>query len=527
MSGRRGSRPTGEDALEAGVGLLDVVYGVVDGGAEGGALACTWRRETAEVQGGSVWGAALGEVMGKGNLGAGVRDVDVPRVREYQRGVYESAARFKVLICGRRWGKSKMALLCAVNGHGPVVDEEGERRHFRGAVRGGRIGWFVPSWEHVSGQEAWSDLKAATWRARVKVSEELRIVYLPGGGSVQVISAYDADAGRGIYLDGAIVDECSLQSERAWRNLRPTLSDYGGWALLCGTVPEDASAGSAGAVGGHWFAQLHRYAGSAAGQERGWATWRRPSWDNPQLSASDLEEARETNGLRYFLREYGAELLTAEGGVWKEEWLQRAYEPGEGMLPANLGEVQAMEILVDAAWKTGILHDWTVAQLWCRTPRGFCVVDELRGKWESPVMRRKVAEFRARWVREADRLGLSLPVVVEAVGGGLVAVQELKAACEFPVIEYEVRGSSKLARWEATSPEAEAGRVWHPPEEVAPWVPAWREELVGAPQLPHDDRCDVFAMAVQRLRQRSEAVHAVYRPGVRGELGWTMQRGGY
>jgi predicted phage terminase large subunit-like protein len=365
----------------------------------------------------------------------------------------------------------------------------------------------------VSAVETWSDLKAATARARVALSEESHRIFLPGGGSIQLISAYDPDAGRGIYLDGAILDECSLQSERSWRNLRPTLSDYGGWALLCGTVPEDVS--------GHWFALLHKYALGAAGMERGWATWRRPSWENPQMTQADLGEARETHGLRFFLREYGAELLTAEGGIWKEEWLQRAYEPeGGGVLPAD---VQAMEILVDAAWKTGILNDWTVAQLWCRTPKGFCVVDELRGKWESPVMRRRVSEFRERWELEATRLGLSLPVVVEAVGGGLVAVQEFRAACEFPVIEYEVRGSSKLARWEATSPEAEAGRVWHPPEGMAPWVAAWREELVGAPQLPHDDRCDVYAMAIQRLRRPVEPVHAFARP----KPAVLIERGGY
>ena len=95
-------------------------------------------------------------------------------------------------------------------------------------------------------------------------------------------------------------------------------------------------------------------------------------------------------------------------------------------------------------------------------------------------------------------------------------MQEFREACEFPVIEYEIKGSSKVARWEATAPEAEAGRVFHPPEDLAPWVPAWREELVGAPQLPHDDRCDVFAMAVQRLRRGREAAHAV-RPAARGD----------
>ena|GEM_PF-4459597 len=51
------------------------------------------------------------------------------------------------------------------------------------------------------------------------------------------------------------------------------------------------------------------------GQRRGWATWRRPSWDNPQLTEDDLTEARETFGLRTYVWEYGAELLGVEGGV--------------------------------------------------------------------------------------------------------------------------------------------------------------------------------------------------------------------
>ncbi len=44
----------------------------------------------------------------------------LPRVREYQREVDESAARFKHVMCGRRWGKTKVALVAACGGHGPV-----------------------------------------------------------------------------------------------------------------------------------------------------------------------------------------------------------------------------------------------------------------------------------------------------------------------------------------------------------------------------------------------------------------------
>ena len=59
---------------------------------------------------------------------------------------------------------------------------------------------------------------------------------------------------------------------------------------------------------------------------------------------------------------------------------------------------------------------------------------------------------------------------------------------------------------------AEGGKVLHPAMSRAAWVPAWGAELVGAPQLPEDDRCDVFAMAVQRMRGGVEAARAVLAP---------------
>jgi hypothetical protein len=149
----------------------------------------------------------------------------------------------------------------------------------------------VPSEEHPAAGEAWIDLKSALRPAARVVSEERRRIVLHNGGSVRLWSGYDPDGLRGPYFDGVVVDEASLQQVRLWGALRPTLSDYGGWALLVGTVPED--------VGGHWFARLHRYAESEAGPARGWAAWRRPSWENPQLGPEDLEEARETLGARF------------------------------------------------------------------------------------------------------------------------------------------------------------------------------------------------------------------------------------
>lgn len=416
----------------------------------------------------------------------------LPRLRAYQREVYESPARFKVLLCGRRWGKSTVALVAALDGHGP------RRGHWRGALQGARIGWVVPHDEHPAASEAWSSLEAACWEARVVGSLERRLVVLPGGGSCTLLSAHTPDTLRGLYLDGVIVDECSIQDRRVWSALRPTLSDYGGWAILAGTVPEQ--------IAGHWFVELYGWCQQPAALERGWQAWRRPTRDNPQISEADLEEARTTLGTRVYLREYEAELLQREGGVFREEWFSRRWGPA---LPEG---ITRLVITLDAAWRTGVRNDYSSAQFWARAGQDLYLLDELHGRWESPELRRQVSAFRARWLGEAEARGLALPVVVESAGGGQVALQELRASVDYPVLEHSVSRSSKMSRSEAVSPLVESGRVVLPEERYAPWVRHWLDELVGFPELAHDDRVDAATMALEVLSRSPEPARVVLPP---------------
>ena len=175
-------------------------------------------------------------------------------------------------------------------------------------------------------------------------------------------------------------------------------------------------------------------------------------------------------------------------------------------------EVKRVEVFLDAAWKTGVRNDYSSCQAWARTETGYYLLGELHGKWESPELRRRVAAFREEWARAYPDHTVAL--VVEAAGGGMVAAQELRAALDFPVIDFEVKGSTKLARAEAVTPLAEGGKVWVPSAERAPWVKEWVAELVGFPQLPHDDRCDAASMALQRLKAYVEP----YRAMVMGEV---------
>src|SRR5687768_11397743 len=99
------------------------------------------------------------------------RRVALARVREYQSPVYGSAARFKLVLCGRRWGKTTVGLAAAGQGHGAPAGEEG---HLKGALDGARIGWIAPSEDHPSAAEVWKDLKKGYGPLAVETSEQQR-----------------------------------------------------------------------------------------------------------------------------------------------------------------------------------------------------------------------------------------------------------------------------------------------------------------------------------------------------------------
>ncbi len=100
----------------------------------------------------------------------------------------------------------------------------------------GRFAYIAPLLKQAKAI-AWSYLKQyATKIPGTTVHEgELRIT-LRNGAEIRLLGADNADALRGIYLDGVVLDEVSNLSKELWDSiLRPALADRRGWALLMGT----------------------------------------------------------------------------------------------------------------------------------------------------------------------------------------------------------------------------------------------------------------------------------------------------
>ena len=126
------------------------------------------------------------------------RKVNLPTPFDHQLGVLRSAARFKVIACGRRWGKTTLAGIACVNGHGPD-------RRLVGAVSGGHMCWIAPTYSHTN--EVWRFLKKSMELAWTDKNEVERRIELPGGGSItdeQLIVARFCRATSPRLLDWAV-----------------------------------------------------------------------------------------------------------------------------------------------------------------------------------------------------------------------------------------------------------------------------------------------------------------------------------
>jgi phage terminase large subunit-like protein len=233
--------------------------------------------------------------------------VVVPVPLAHQRRMLESPARGKVVVCGRRWGKTAAGLMAVLRGHGPG-------RVLRGAIAGGDIWWVGPTFTITT--DIWDNLKRATAGGCINKSEALKRVMLPGGGSVTVKSADDPDSLRGKGLDGLVVDEAAFVRPEVWHSsLRPALTDRQGWAMLISTPN-----------GCNWFRDLFYQVQTRAG----WEVWQRPTRENPLVLASELDEALLDMGATKFAQEHLAQFVDIEGAefssayfsedMWFDDW---------------------------------------------------------------------------------------------------------------------------------------------------------------------------------------------------------------
>lgn len=211
----------------------------------------------------------------------------------YQREFHDSPARFKVVLGGRRSGKSKAALQQIVRHALEVPDAN--------------AWWVSPTLADARdvGWDAFKEELADDLRPLIQYTNEMRMMVRFRNGSRITFKGSESEQSlRGRSLTFLVVDEFAFVIEGMWkRALRPALADRQGSAVLCSTPN-----------GLNWAHALWEFSATRPN----WARFHWPSRINPILSKEELDDAKAALDPREWEQEFEAKFVSRAGQVYPD-----------------------------------------------------------------------------------------------------------------------------------------------------------------------------------------------------------------
>lgn len=222
------------------------------------------------------------------------------KLHRFQKIVHHDDHRFRVIVAGRRWGKTQISKISCIMAAGAKKKQ---------------LVWYVAPTYQMARDIMWDDLKGSIPRAWCKKINETRmVIYLINGSRIHLKGADKPDTLRGVGLHFVVIDEAQDIKEETWEMvLQPTLATTNGRALFIGT-PKSYN----------WL--YHRYMlgqrGPMVEDERKrlvrneWMSWQFPTITSPFIPRREIAARKRDMDPRSFAQEFEASFVTMSGRVY-------------------------------------------------------------------------------------------------------------------------------------------------------------------------------------------------------------------
>ena len=211
-------------------------------------------------------------------------------LRPAQGEVFSATNRFRVLVAGRRFGKSYLACI----------------ELLRAALeRPGETFFYCAPTYRMAKDIAWKTLKKIIPNSLVRTKNETELrMELINESTIELKGTENASALRGRSLSGVVLDEAAFMESEVWFEvLRPALADKQGWALFISTPEGTAS----------WFYDLWCYVEEDPTGD--WRRWCYTTIEGGNVPPHEVEAARAQLDPRTFRQEFEASFENLSGLV--------------------------------------------------------------------------------------------------------------------------------------------------------------------------------------------------------------------
>lgn len=277
-----------------------------------------------------------------------IAKLHLPDLHPAQLDIVETAKRFNVLQCGRRFGKTVLGLYLAVN---------------KAVQMGVPVGWFAPTYKML--HEQWQEAIAMARDVIIAASKQERQLTFSGGGRIDFWSLENPDAGRGRKYAMVVVDEASIvrELELAWTSaIRPTLTDLRGGAWFLGTPK-----------GRNYFHTLYTKGQDSQSEE--WRSWRYATTMNPYMSVHEVAGAKADLPDHVYSQEYEGVPADDAGNPFGLDAIRECTIAAPTGRPPHVWGIDLAKS-----------SDWTVC-LALDADGAVAVCDRWQGPWEQTIER--------------------------------------------------------------------------------------------------------------------------------------------
>lgn len=341
-----------------------------------------------------------------------------------QNKIAEDIHRFRVINCGRRFGKTTLAV---------------EEIKGKALAKSNRICYIAPTYQQAR-DIAWEMLKSEMLPIVTNINEsrlEITVKNIKGTTSFISLRGWESiETLRGQSFDFIVIDEVASMRNfwSAWQEVvRPTLTDRKGEVMFISTPK-----------GFNHFYDLYNF----QEKDSDYKSFHFTTYDNPFIPKEEIDKASKEIPETRFHQEYMADFRKTEGLVYKEfDRVRDVFDE----LPEN---VQVVDVLASLDW--GFTNPAASHKIYKDSQRHYWVMEEFykTGKstgeiieWVKTYKANKVYPDPAEPDRleEARKSGLNVRDVSKDIEAGIACVQDIMKqhrlhihkSCENTIWEFE------------------------------------------------------------------------------------------